>query len=257
MTWGRLLVAFRMTALGLLRNRIALALMLILPTTFYVLIALTTNDAPTTFLLPSVADDATVTVPRNHEALVFMGLAAVGFLSAFLGFHLISRQTDVARRLLLCGYHPWELVMARLSVLVVAVAVVSLFSLALLLMFFVPRHLGGVLASFVLVGFVYGCCGLLAGSIFKRELEGILSIVLITNVDVGWLQNPIFYTASERRDVIQALPAYFPAQVGMTSAFSDFSVLTSTWGSLAYGAALLVLAVSLFWSRMHVNSWRN
>jgi hypothetical protein len=254
MTWTRCLVAFRLTGLALLRNRVAIGLIIILPILFYTLIALTTNDAPIGFLLPSVSDQTIVTVSRKHEGLVFMGLAAVGFISAFLGLHLISRQAEVSRRLLLCGYRAWELVVARLAVLGGAVAVVSVFSGLLLRSFFAPRHIAVVTAGFVLVGLVYGCYGLLAGSLFKRELEGILSIVLLTNIDVGWLQNPIFYTSAEHREMIRALPAYFPAQVSMTAAFSDHAIARAVISSLGYGCVLLVLAVAVFWSRMRVRA---
>ena len=250
--WTRCRVACRMTAIGLLRNRIALTLIVILPVLFYALIALTTGDAPIAFLLPSISDQTFVSVSRKQEGLVFMGLAAVGFISAFLAFHLISRQTEVSRRLLVCGYRAWELVIARLVVLVSAVVLVSLFSGALLRLLFAPQHLTGVIAGFVLVGIVYGCYGLLAGAIFRRELEGILSIVLLTNIDVGWLQNPIFYTSSERRGIIHTLPAYFPAQVSMTAAFSDFAHGRAIGASLLYAAALLTVAIAVFWRRMQV-----
>ena len=254
MMWTRCCVAFRMTALALLRNRVAIGLIVILPVLFYALIAITTGDAPIAFLLPSVSDETAVTVSRKHEGLVFMGLAAVGFISAFLGFHLISRQAEVSRRLLVCGYRAWELVVTRLAVLTCAVVIVSLFSGLLLRLFFAPQHLAVVIVGFVLVGLVYGCYGLLAGSIFKRELEGILSIVLVTNIDVGWLQNPIFYTSSEHREVIHVLPAYFPAQVSITAAFSDYTTGYAAAGSLAYGGALLIVAVAVFWSRMRVRA---
>ena len=252
MSWTRCRVAFQMTALALLRNRVAIALIVILPVLFYTLIAITTRDVPTAFLLPSISDETVVTVSRKQEGLVFMGLAAVGFISAFLAFHLISRQAEVSRRLLVCGYRAWEIVAARLAVLACAVMIVSLFSGLLLRGFFAPRHLVAVTAGFVLVGLVYGCYGLLAGSLFKRELEGILSIVLVTNIDVGWLQNPVFYSSSENRGIIHALPAYFPAQVSMTSAFSDYGVGRAVVGSLAYGGILFVVAVAVFWSRMHI-----
>jgi hypothetical protein len=254
MTWSRCRVAFRMTALGLLRHRVALVLIIILPILFYALIAITTGDAPIDFLLPSVSDTTLVTASRRREGLVFMGLAAVGFISAFLGFHLISRQADVSRRLLVCGYRAWELVVARLGVLACAVVIVSGFSGILLCTFFIPRHTVGVVIGFVLVGLVYGCYGLLAGSLFTRELEGVLSIVLLANIDVGWLQNPIFYTASEHRDVIHALPAYFPAQVSMIAAFSDFAVARAIAGSILYGGTLLSVAVAIFWGRMHIRT---
>ncbi len=251
-TAPRLLTAFVLTAMTLLRNRIALTLFVLLPVLFYALIAITTTDAPVAFTLAAVSGDTIIEVSRREEAIVFMGLAAVGFVSAFLGFYLISRQTEVSRRLLLCGYRSWEIVVARLAVLGCAIVAVALFSGALLLTFFSPQHLTQVVLGFALVGAVYGCYGLLAGSIFHRELEGVLSIVLLTNIDVAWLQNPIFYTESKNKFVIQWLPAHMPSQVSMIGAFTDHSVGFPVAASIAYGTALLLLAVMVFWWRMRI-----
>lgn len=250
----RLKTAFVMTAMMLLRNRVALTLFVVLPVLFYALIAITTTDAPVTFVLAAVSADTGIEVSRRQEAIVFMGLAAVGFISAFLGFYLISRQTEVSRRLLLCGYLSWQIVVARLAVLACAIAAISLFSGALLLSFFIPQHLGSVILGFALVGMVYGCYGLLAGSIFHRELEGVLSIVLLTNIDVAWLQNPIFYTESKNRFVIQWLPAHMPSQVSMIGAFTDHSILMPVVLSILYGTIFLVFAVLIFWWRMRILS---
>ena len=251
-TAPRLLTSFALTAMTLLRNRIALTLFVLLPVLFYALIAITTTDAPIGFTLAAVSPDTLIDVSRREEALVFMGLAAVGFVSAFLGFYLISRQTEVSRRLLLCGYRSWQIVLARLAVLGCAIGAVALFSGVLLLTFFSPQHFGKVVLGFALVGAVYGCYGLLAGSIFHRELEGVLSIVLLTNIDVAWLQNPIFYTESKNRFVIEWLPAHMPSQVSMIGAFTDHAIAFPVAASLAYGCALLLLAVMVFWARMRV-----
>jgi hypothetical protein len=230
------------------------ASLVVLPILFYALIAITTGTQPTPFVLSAVSDTTRVVVPRDQEALVFMGLAAVGFVSAFLGFHLIARQGDASRRLVLCGYRPWQLVTARLAALAIAVVAVSAFSCAMLRGFFAPTHLLATGIGLVLVGLVYGCYGLLAGALFPRELEGILSIVLLTNVDLAWLQNPVYYTEAQNRAVIRALPGYWPAQVGMIAAFSDHPIWRAASMSLLYAAALLVIAVSLFWRRMHLHA---
>ena len=91
----------------------------------------------------------------------------------------------------------------------------------MLRLFYVPRHPIATTAGFALLGLVYGCYGLFAGSLFRRELEGVFSIVLLTNIDIAWLQNPVIYAEAQHRSVIRALPGYFPSQVSMTAAFSD------------------------------------
>ena len=254
MRTARTRVAVTLTARLLLRNRVAMSLIVVIPILFYALIAITTGTQPTPFVLSAVSETTRVVVPRDHEALVFMGLAAVGFVSAFLGFHLIARQGDASRRLVLCGYRPWQLVVARLAVLAIAVVAVSALSCAMLRAFFAPAHVLATGVAFVLVGLVYGCYGLLAGALFPRELEGILSIVLLTNVDLAWLQNPVYYTEAQNRAVIRSLPGYWPAQVGMIAAFSDHPIWRAAMMSLLYATVLLVIAVSLFWRRMHLHA---
>jgi hypothetical protein len=122
----------------------------------------------------------------------------------------------------------------------------------LLLLFFRPNHLVLVLVGFMLAGYVYGCYGLLVGALFKRELEGILFIVLLANIDAGWLQNPIYYADAQNKAIIRHLPAYFPAQVSMASAFTEHSILNPLVGSLLYGSFLLLAAMGIFWWRMRL-----
>ena len=145
---------------------------------------------------------------------------------------------------------------AKVIVLAATMIVLSAYCLGGLRIFFVPKHLGSVLAGLVLVGYVYGCYGLLIGALWERELESIFSVILLTNVDVGWLQNPLFYTEAENKAIVHYLPAYFPVQVAMTGAFTDNDIGQSVLASLAYGTALLVFALALFWRRVRRASAR-
>jgi hypothetical protein len=101
-------------------------------------------------------------------------------------------------------------------------------------------------------GYVYGCYGMLVGAIFKRELEGILFIVLLANFDVGWLQNPIYYAEAQNKAIIRYLPGYFPSQLSMVSAFTGHSIVQPLLGSLAYGTVLLIGAMLIFGWRMRI-----
>lgn len=246
MMQSRLMVAFGMMLRILLRSRVVVMMLFIVPTLFYAIIVLTTTEAPISFQLASVGADAVVTVGKRPEALVFIGLAAVGLLTAFLAMNLVQKDADVNQRLVLCGYRPTELVGARLLVLACVVVVIAAYVVAALPLFFTPQHLGGVALGFVLIGWVYGCYGLLIGVIFRRDLEGILFVALLANIDAGWLQNPIFYADAQNQAVIRSLPAYFPSQVSMAAAFTDYSFTRPAIGALLYGLALLILAVGIY-----------
>ncbi|MBA3766076.1 MAG: ABC transporter permease [Acidobacteria bacterium] len=245
-----------MTIRELLRSRIVIILIFLIPTLFYALIALTTPRRIIPFKLASVSGEPVVEVSMRDESLVFIGLAAVGFIVSFLAMSLIQKQTEAHRRLILCGYRPMELVVSKLAVLLCVIVLISLFVAAMLPLFFRPDRFALVFLGFALGGFVYGCYGLLVGALCKRELEGILFIVLLSNIDVGWLQNPTFYADAQNTAIIRYLPAYFPSQMSMVAAFTKHSITNSLIGSLLYGSAFLIVSVLIFWWKMRIGKQR-
>ncbi len=246
--------AWQLTLRSLLRRRIVLLLLFLVPSLFGGLIVLTTTSRPIQFQLASLGDAVFVTVPQRHEGLVFICLTAVGLLTAFLAMDLAQRDAEAHRRLVLCGYRPGELIAARLGVLLGVVVFVAAYVVLLLPLFFRPERFGLVLLGLVLGGWVYSCYGLLVGAVFHRELEGILFVVLLAAIDVGWLQNPIYYAEAQNQAIIRSLPAYFPAQVSMAAAFTTESVLRPALGSVLYGAGLIA-ATSLVYV-LRIQAWR-
>ena len=241
-----------MTAKELLRNRIALILFLLIPSLFNTLIVLTTRDRPITLYLASISEETFFKVSERSETLVFIALAAAGFIAAFLGLNLIQKHIGVDRRLVLCGYCPSELISAKLILLLFVILLIGGYGTSSLLFFFQPRHFFQVILGFILGGYIYGCYGLLVGAIFKRELEDILCIVLLGNIDVGWLQNPLYYSESRSKAIIRALPAFFPSQMTMVAAFTDHSVSQLFMGGIVYGGILLVTSLLIYWWRMKI-----
>ena len=116
--------------------------------------------------------------------------------------------------------------------------------------FFEPKNFLLVVLGFIMIGFVYGSYGLLVGSLLKGELEGILLITLLANIDVGWLQNPIFYAGALNKMIIKGLPAFYPSQLSIITAFSGHSAGNAFGGSLVYGTTLLLLSMLIFWLKM-------
>jgi hypothetical protein len=250
--WNRVRVASAMTARELVRNRIGVALLFILPTLFYTLIVITTGERNVPFELASTGEGLIIASARS-EALVFMGLVATAFLSAFLALVLMQKHLQSTRRLVLCGYSAVEIVAARLSVLVVSIALIAGYVGAIGRFFFSPLHPWKVVLGFALVGFVYSCYGLLMGVLWRRELESIIAIILLVNIDVGWLQNPIFYSTSVRKSFPKYLPAWFPTQVSMVGAFTNHQIgMLAVW-SLLYGSAFLLVALWIFHIRMRLH----
>jgi hypothetical protein len=258
MSLRRFGTALELTGQELARNRVALLMLFIIPTLFYTLVALTTRTTKIAFKLASVPGSPFVQVSERSSSLIFIGTAAVGLLTAFLALGLIQKNVEANRRLVLCGFRPFELIAAKLAVLLIVTAIIGAFVAELLPLFFSPVRLVLVMAGFALAGFVHGCYGLLVGAIFRRELEGILFVSLLANIDAGWLQNPVYYAGAQNQVIIRLLPAYYPSQLSMTAAFTDHGVGRAVVGSLLYGGAFLAAALLVYFLRMRIRraDWR-
>ncbi|MEN8230238.1 MAG: hypothetical protein ABFS38_18905 [Bacteroidota bacterium] len=243
-------IASLMTFREVFRRRIVILLLVIIPSIFYALIYLTTNMFPIPFQLAAVEGEPGLMVPARHIGLVFMGLTSSGLLAAFLSMSLIQRNIQATRRLIICGYTSSEISLSKLLVMLAIIVLVGFYIGSMLCIFFRPDRFLMVVFGFILAGFVYGSYGLLIGSFLSGELEGILLITLLANIDIGWLQNPVFYAGAMHKALIRGLPAFFPSQVSNISAFSDHGISLALTGSLLYGSVLLALALFIFWLRM-------
>ncbi len=246
MKFRRILTGFDLTLRQLWRRRITLLLLLVIPSVFYWVVYYTTSERIVPFKLASISEDTLIEVAEQHESLVFIGLAAVGFLASFMGLNLVQKNAGVHRRMVLCGYRPWEIFAALLGVLALAVLVLALYVGGGLCLFFEPENLPGVILGFFAAGMVYGSYGILAGALIQGELEGILLIVLLANIDAGWLQNPLFYEGAQHKEFIRYLPAYFPSQASLTAAFSAFSFKKALAWSALYGCGLLLAGMIFY-----------
>ncbi|MBE0644348.1 MAG: ABC transporter permease [Bacteroidetes bacterium] len=249
---SRFLIGVRMTGLELLRSRYILALVFAMPLIFYLMIYVTSAERDMPMLFGMVSDSREYLVNERDESLVFFGTGAIALVAAFIALKLTQRHHESSRRLVLCGYSTTEVLLSRIGTLLLSLIPLGCYVLLLLLCFFTPGSILPVTAGFVLAGFVYAALGALIGVLFRNEIEGVLAVLLIANIDAVWMQNPIYYTASEHREIIRVLPAYFPTQASMLGAFTDESVLAAAGASLLYGGILLLIALFIYWRRMRV-----
>lgn len=237
----------------LIRNRLAILLFFVIPSLFFILTQLTMTNPEIVFKLPAISEDTTIHVGQRTEALIFIGLAAVGVISSFLGLILSQKDILTTQRLIICGYRPSEIIVSKLFLLLAVVMIVGFYVAFLLRAFIRPVDLAGTALAFTLGGYVYGCYGLLVGTLVRHELEGILLVVLLANVDVGWLQNPIYYTDAQNKLIIRLLPAFYPSQVSMASVLTSFDTLVPYLLGTAYGTLLYVIAILISRLRLRVH----
>ena len=243
----------RMELLSLLRRKIVLILFLVIPAVFLFIVKLTSSERELPFRLASLSDEPLVSISEQGVNFVFFSVASVGFLISFLALNLIQRNRDATRRLILCGYAPQEILVSKLAALLFFIIAVSLYVGTLSHVLHNMEHFISYLFSLTLIGFVYGCYGLLVGTLIKGELEGILMIVLLVNIDVGWLQNPFFYEAAQNQFMIRYLPAYYPSQASIISAFTDHAFGSPTIYSMIYGGIFLLMSLIIYFLTMKIS----
>lgn len=249
---GYIYSAVRLWFIEMVRNKMVLLLLFILPALFYTIAWITLSSEKIIFILGSVKGKPVVPVVQEQLGLIFIGLAATGLIASFLALTMMQRNTLAKKRLVLCGYRPVELSAAIIIVVIITTVIVSTYIALMATLFMRPAHIMGIILGYILCGYVYGSYGLLIGAILKGELEGILFIVLLANLDVGWLQNPIYYSGAQTKAVIEWLPAFFPSQTTMIAAFTDYSSVGPGLMGFLYGTGLLIIAFAIFWYRIKI-----
>jgi len=235
---------------ALVRRPIIPVLLIVVPAVFFLVVYLTTPESVAPFQVASETEKVFIPVNVRNSSLVFFAVAIVGFLASYLALTLIQKNITINRRLIICGYHPVTILMSHLLVLLVLIVLISIYVGLSLLIFFTPSHLFVLITGLILSGWVYGCYGLLVGSLIRGELEGILLIVLLANIDAGWLQNPLFYAQAQNQVIIRYLPAYYPSQTSVLSAFSDYNIGGEIALSILYGLAFFILSVGIYYLKM-------
>jgi ABC-2 type transport system permease protein len=252
MMFRRLTTSLVMILRMLLRRKIVLLLLVFIPAVFLSTVEFTTSERLIPFRLASLEGEIFIQVKEKEVSHLFLAVACTGFLISFLAMNLIQKNNETQRRLIICGYHPIELLVSNLLSLALMILLIAVYVGMLILYFFPIEHVWLLILGLVLIGFVYGSYGLAIGSLIKGELEGILLIVLLANIDAGWLQNPLFYAEAQNQVIIRYLPAYFPSQTAIIASFTDYSATSAIFNSVLYGLGFIAISMLIFFTKMRI-----
>jgi len=248
----RIIIGLSMILRMLLRRRIILLALAVIPVVFLSAVHLTTSDNVVPFRLASIDESTVIEASQKGISLIFFAVTSTGFLVSFLALNLIQIDSAVNRRLVICGYHPIELLISKLCTLLLMIWTMAIYLGLLTNTFFPVKHLLMFIYGLTLIGFVYGCYGLAVGSLIKGELEGVFLVVLLANIDVGWLQNPTFYAEAQNKAIIQYLPGYFPSQSAIIAGLTDYSAINARLYSILIGSGFLLLSMLIFYNKMRM-----
>ncbi|MBI4497848.1 MAG: HlyD family efflux transporter periplasmic adaptor subunit [Chloroflexi bacterium] len=219
MSSQRLLTAVSLTLREFLRRRGMLAFVIGVPVLGFLAIYGALPDTPAS--LDAVDNGVTIQVPLTQLEL-FGGVSAliyVALMAGIVGLYLMQSALKADRRLIVAGFSATELLTARLGVLLLLDVALTAFMVSLALFFAVPRQfLPYVLAVFWAAA-IYSFYGALTGVVVRGELGGIIAVMFLANIDIGYLQLPGFSTVLEEWWIV-LLPGYFPVQLAIDAAFT-------------------------------------
>lgn len=255
MSSRRLTTAFSMTGREFLRRRGMLASMIGIPVFGYVMIFAALPEIPAS--LEAIENGVKVVVDLDQRAL-FGGLQAliyVGLLAGLAGFYLLKSALSADRRLIVAGFSPAELVASRIGVLMVIDLAVSLFLVGLMLFFTIPRQLPAYLLATYWTALVYSLYGALAGTYIRNELGGIMAVLFLVNIDVGYLQLPGFSTILDEWYIV-LFPGYYPVQLAIDSAFTGtVETFAKSFWSLAHGGVVALVVLRGYERATHIHTY--
>ncbi|HLJ32677.1 MAG TPA: hypothetical protein VKU38_03455, partial [Ktedonobacteraceae bacterium] len=209
-------VATHYTLLEQVKNRLALGLLLVfVPLWYWFGYLFTTND-PIGFRFR--ATNTFLQVSSLHITLLTLGLNAITLIVGFMFFAATRKNMRFDHRLVLSGYPQLQLILARLTALLVVSCLIALYACAILLIFWRPVVLPVVWLSFFLGTLIYGGLGILLGVLVRGELEGFFVIIMVSLIDT-FIQNPIGNPAANK-DFVMGFPAFAPTQLAVAGGFT-------------------------------------
>ncbi len=247
MSSRRILVATQMMLREFTRRRLTQVLLLVVPP---LMILSVYYDLPKSNLAIDVIENTvrfSTIVDQRNTTIAFITLFTISFLAAFFGFYLMLSAKQADRRLILCGYQPFDILAARSIILVVLCALLTLYVLAILSPFFAPKNWPSFFGGMFLCSLIYGLYGKVVGILIARELEGTWVVMVLPFLDTGYLEMPGFSSVLNQ-GWLKLMPGYFPSQITIDSAFSTvFDVGRAFLGGIVYSGCLWLLAAGLFW----------
>jgi len=207
---GRVLVPAKMTGRELLRRHVAMGLLTGLPLAFY---------------------GSSVSGSPNHAAIT--GGIAMAFSVAGASIFAALTARPVDQRLVLAGYHPYELLIGRFLFLELFGTVVAAVFSVVMALGTGPAHPVLLGVGVELVAITSVPFGLAVGALAPHELEGVLVMIGVVGIQL---------TLDSTQIIAKFLPFWGPQRViGYSVSVSDSTGLAPLVAVL-YAAALLGVA---------------
>lgn len=220
------------------RTPVLLGLLVVLPVYY---IGAMMYIVPTTSL-PVTIGGETTTVGLTDLIGVLMTPLTAGLLAGIVGLFVMQSSKAADDRLQLAGYRSRDLIAARVGLLAVGGSLVSVVSLAVVLVGFTPASMLGFGAATVLAALTYGVLGVIVGVVLDR-LAGVYVMLFAPIVDMLLFQNPM---VTDSPTWVTALPGYFAMNATMDAAFTSSLDGWNFVGATGYFLVVLLAGIFVF-----------
>jgi hypothetical protein len=240
----KIAVSLKMQAKELLRKFTVLLLVFTLPLAFWVSVYYTAGDEPTPITVPTLDGDVVKLVPARESYPIDLGLMAVAWSMATVAFFAESGGAERDRRLVLCGYASWQILLARLILLAGVAFLTSTIPLALFAPVLSPKHPWVLWLALLSTGLIALMTGLLVGALVPRYTEGVLTIISLYGIGM-----------SLQGDVAKLFITYPARQLFRSGLYADKPlVLPFVTDELLAFAILLIATIASWFFRVEVRA---
>ncbi|WP_435120061.1 hypothetical protein [Halolamina sp. C58] len=174
----RTVAGVRASAQSFFRERLNLALLVVLPAVSIQVFGISLSQFPESGFL-------TTTTSLGMTGRITGAVFATGALAGVLGLFQIISARDADRRLSICGFPAVDLLVSRFITLVAICFVIAGIA-TVTLMGLVSKPVTSpvfVFSGLAIGGITYAMLGILVGSVLPRELEGSLVLVILADMD--------------------------------------------------------------------------
>lgn len=226
------------------RNPVLWVLLAVVPAVFILLADAITPERQMMMELVEGGRSVTETVDLAYIHAGTMAPVAVASLATLAGLFALLDSRDGDERLALAGARVGVLLTARLVLVGIAAALITLVSLAVTATVFQPNQWGVYLAANLLIAFTYGLLGVIIAPLFGR-VAGVFIAFLIPFLDIGLMQSPM--VRDEPTAWARFLPGYGGGRILIDGAVTDsFDQTGALLIALAWLAALTVATAWAF-----------
>jgi hypothetical protein len=236
----RLLTSLHMQALEYRQRWLLLLIVLVMPAVLFAAnyYSVPAGD-PQPLEVPTHGGSITVYVDARETWPMTIGIMGVTWGVSTVAFFGVVGNLRKDRRLLLCGYRAWQILLARLGLLIGLSAPLALVGMLPYTVISSSLHPGLVWLACFMAGFVAAGFGLVIGILLPRPMEGLLLVILGTGVGMS--------LGGDAAKYFFLYPAMQLLTIGRLS--TDPWPYSYIAQNLVVASAFIVLALALWWWR--------